>query len=121
MGCHLSRLIDCRTQTFCEFSLEFCADVLVSLPFFKLVTDGTDQRDIKRQRANIGENRHGRKRFRRVPNPELVKDVRVGERQIGHNKLRQQQPREHRAMNDPARVLFVPTQRFQVRILQSPV
>ena len=44
---------------------------------------------------------------------EFIKDVRIGERKIGHNKLRKQQPCDHCVMNDPTGALFIAAARFQ--------
>jgi len=38
---------------------------------------------------------------------EFIKDVRIGERRIDHNKLRKQQPRDHCVMNDPTDALRI--------------
>src|SRR5438067_6736173 len=43
--------------------------------------------------------------------------VRVGECEIRDDKLRQQQSRKHRAMNDSTRALFIPAQCLQPALL----
>src|SRR5438552_3551335 len=89
----------------------------LQFPFFKIVTNSTNQRDIKRKRAGVSENWNRGERLCRVANPEFVKDVCVGEREIGHDKLREQQSREHCAVNDPSGSLFIAAQRLQSALL----
>jgi len=50
-----------------------------------------------------------------------VQIFRVGDGEIGHDELSQQQSRKHRAMNDPAGTLFIPAERFQFKLFKSPV
>ena len=48
---------------------------------------------------------------------EVIKNVRVGQREIGHDELSQQQSRKHRAVDDPTRAFFVRTQRHEPALL----
>src|SRR5580658_202650 len=52
----------------------------------------------------------------RVPNAELVKHVRIREGKVRDDEIRQQQPPEHRGMNDAAGSLPVTANRIEIRL-----
>ena len=75
-------------QAFCELGFKLLRRSLGQFPLLKLVTNSANQRDIERQRADIGKNRHCCVRLCCVPNSELIKDIWVGKCEIGDDKLR---------------------------------
>ncbi len=87
------------------------------LAFHQRVRDGSYQRHIERNRTDCGKDRHRCEGPGCVPNAELVEHVRVGKCQIGDNEIREQQPPEHRNMNNAPGAFLVAAHRFEMGCL----
>ena len=70
--------------------------------------------DVERQPATLRVDQHGAVGPQRVSHAELVEDVRVRGGQVGDGVLAEQQPLEHRLVDDPARLLLVGPERLEV-------
>jgi hypothetical protein len=84
------------------------------------IGDGTQRRHVERQLGPaFGEQQHRAPGPHRVPHAQLVEDVGVGGGEVGHGEVAQDQPLEHRLVDDPAGHLLVRAQRLEPRRLDG--
>ena len=87
-------------------------------PFWgHLVGKRPQWRNVEGQPSPGREHEHGRPRPHSVPNAELVKDVGIGSRQVGHGVLAEDEALEHRLVDQSSRHLLICAQRFKVGLL----
>ena len=65
---------------------------------------------------DVGADEHRRVRPHRVAHAELVEDVRVGGREVGDRVVGEDQPLEHRLVDEPADDLLVGAQRLELGV-----